>query len=137
MNPSLTHSRIQYNSTQATSVSCDEVDLVMVSGNVCCLVKMIILGSKSLRSLRISGMDVSKIPTTLLNSLFKIVSGSLYINGAGASSSMLDNVNCEELELKYIEIPAQFSKEISVNGRVILEDLGKPSKKIKRIYKDI
>jgi len=119
----LSHSRIQYNSTQTTSVSCDEVDLFMVSGNVCCLVKMIILGSKSLRSLRISGMDVSKIPTTLLNSLFKIVSGSLYINGAGASSSMLDNVNCEELYLKHIEIPVQFSKEISVRGRVILENL--------------
>ena len=85
---------------------------------------MIILGSKSLRSLRISGMDVSKIPTTLLNSLFKIVSGHLFIhNLTGACSSMLDNVNCEKLELKNMKIPAQISKEIGVSGRVILHDV--------------
>jgi len=106
------------------SVSCNEVTIFYTSGNVCCLFVMILLGSKSLKSLQISQVIVSNINAILLNSLFKIVSGHLFINDlTGACSSMLDNVNCEKLELKNMKIPAQISKEISVSGRVILHDV--------------
>merc|ERR1712126_417559 len=41
----------------------------------------------------------------------------------GVSSSMLENLQCEKLKLEKVSIPAKFSKEIRVRGRVNLEDI--------------
>ena len=74
----------------------------------------------SVRNTVLEGIDVTSLPTNIVNSLFKIATGLVELRGVkGLKFSMLNNIECLELELTDIKIPEQVKKNISVSAKVI------------------
>ena len=75
-----------------------------------------------LDDLYLTAIDVTNVPINIVNSLAKIVNGSLYFEEvAGLNLSMLKNLNCEILWLENLRAPAHLNQDINVNGIVHLE----------------
>ena len=71
----------------------------------------------SVRHTVLEGIDVTSLPTNIVNSLFKIATGLVELRGVkGLKFSMLNNIECLELELTDIKIPEQVKKNISVSA---------------------
>jgi len=67
----------------------------------------------SVRHTVLEGIDVTSLPTNIVNSLFKIATGLVEIRGVkGLKFSMLNNIECLELELTDIKIP-NFNKNLA------------------------
>merc|ERR1719300_1128015 len=78
----------------------------------------------SVKSIVLKGIDVTSLPSNIVNSLLKIATGLVELRGVkGLTFSMLNNIECLELELEDIKIPAQVKKNISVSAMVFLTNI--------------
>ena len=74
----------------------------------------------SVRHTVLEGIDVTSLPTNIVNSLFKIATGLVELRGVkGLKFSMLNNIESLELMLTDIKIPEQVKKNISASAKVI------------------
>ena len=69
----------------------------------------------SFEDLFLSILDVSNVPSNILNSLSKVVRSWLCLdNVTGLKVSMLENLTCEDLCFEDVVIPAQVVPKVSV-----------------------
>jgi len=78
----------------------------------------------SVVDLYIHFIDVTNVPINIVNSLAKVVEGTLYFKKVtGLCFSMLEDIKCDEFRLHDMPAPTQMNQDISVNGRVTLNKI--------------
>ena len=107
------------------SVSAKVINLSDISGNVSGLFESITCdGLNLVEKMNLRYFDLSDIPVTIVNNLAKTIRGKLSINRmTGFSTSMLDNIKCEELGIYKTEMSSQATEDTIVCGVVSLENL--------------
>ena len=74
----------------------------------------------SVKSIVLKGIDVTSLPSNIVNSLLKIARGNVILRGVrGLKFSMLKNIESLGLQLIDTKIPEQVKKNISVSGKEI------------------
>ena len=96
-----------------------EVFLKNITGDLSALFESLICDG--MNSLEINDIDVSDVPTTIVNNLAKSVRRKLVIwRMVSFSSSILENIKCEDLDLGDMTIESQMTQDLNINGTVIL-----------------
>jgi len=83
---------------------------------------------ESVEYLKVRNIDVSMVPSNILQSLAKIAGVLVYRNVIGFKVSMLENLSCEILGLTDVTIPEQVLPEISVEDIVVYRISGNLSR---------
>jgi len=107
------------------SVSGKEINLTDISGNVSGLFESITCnGLYLVEKLNLEHIDLSEVPEAIVNNLAKTIRGKLrFSRMTGFSTSMLDNIKCEELDIHNMEISSQATGDTIVCGKVSLKNL--------------
>merc|ERR1712058_22124 len=78
----------------------------------------------SVVDLYIHFIDVTNVPINIVNSLAKVVEGTLYFKKVtGLCFTMLEEIKSDEFRLHDMPAPTQMYQDISVNGRVTLNKI--------------